>query len=318
MTNATISRRADVVSRVEGDETLVLDLRTQTAHCLSGDLARVWGATETSVAGLAAALSLSAEAVEAAAASLAELGLVQVGASGMSRRMLVRGAAVGGAVVAAGAISIPLPAAAAANSATFTTSAFTCSATYPYPISFNLNVSGTQLLVPNKTYRVSLSYSNGASTVTDANVVSFTTNGSGQIGNGSGVAVQTAGAFGGGPITITVTRADAATDTQTFATTSHATCGPVVTLNRTAFTSTTNTFKVNSTSPVFASSHSVTVTVTGTGGPWTITPTSTTTNNGGVLSGSTTYTLTFPSGAQTGVVTFSDGTVTANVQVSSS
>ena len=108
-----INRRSDVVTRIEGAETLVMDLQSKTAHCLSGHVAAVWNASESSVEALSVATGLPVAAVEDALGTLDQLGLVGA-PSGLSRRSLVtRGAVVGGAVVAAGAISMPLPAAAA-------------------------------------------------------------------------------------------------------------------------------------------------------------------------------------------------------------
>ena len=85
MTNVAICRRSDVVSRVEGDETLVLDLQSQTAHCLSGDVATVWNAEGATLDAISAASGLSRDAVGAAVETLVGLGLVTVPA-GLSRR----------------------------------------------------------------------------------------------------------------------------------------------------------------------------------------------------------------------------------------
>lgn len=115
MTKHTINRRSDVVTRVEGDETLVLDTTSNAAHCLSGDMATVWNATDGSLAQVASGTGLTIEAVAAAVAGLDELGLVVVPA-GLSRRTLVtRGAALTGAAVAVSTISLPTAAMAAST-----------------------------------------------------------------------------------------------------------------------------------------------------------------------------------------------------------
>lgn len=211
MTTATISRRSDVVSRVEGDETLVLDLRTQTAHCLSGDVAKVWNSSETSSSGVAAALGLTADGVEAAVVSLAELDLVHVEASGMSRRMLVRGAAIGGAVIAAGAISIPLPAAANANSATFTITQTGCSGN-SHKVNYSIGLSGGKLAA-SATYTVSVKYTSDSGLTTDT--FNITTDTLGDIATG---ATQTtvSKVSAATSVTVTITRSGTPTDTKTF------------------------------------------------------------------------------------------------------
>lgn len=156
MTKHTINRRSDVVTRVEGDETLVLDPQSNTAHCLSGSVASVWNSTEASVAKVAADTGLTVDAVEAAAATLADLDLVEATA-GLSRRTLVtRGAMLGGAVVAAGAISMPLPASAAAASSGSWTVSGSCAGNHA---TFTIAPTGSKgVLASNHTYNATLVY----------------------------------------------------------------------------------------------------------------------------------------------------------------
>lgn len=160
-------RRTDVVERVEGDETLVLDTRSETAHCLSGDVARVWHASEsaTTVAAVVETTGLELDAVETALESLHALDLVAITSGGLDRRkLLLRGAAVGGAVVAAGVVSIPLPASARATSVTIgVTSACQAVATNTggyQPTKLTITLSGGKLQ-PNTTYTYTIRYYSG-------------------------------------------------------------------------------------------------------------------------------------------------------------
>lgn len=190
MTKHTINRRSDVVTRVEGDETLVLDTQSNTAHCLSGSLASVWNSTEASVAKVAADTGLTVDAVEAAAATLADLDLVEAPA-GLSRRTLVtRGAMLGGAVAAAGAISMPLPAsAAAASTGTITLNA---GCNKDGTSNFTFNEGGGVLAGPNVSYHVLVVYSSyevdsaGHITAEVARTIEFdiSTNGDGKPASG--------------------------------------------------------------------------------------------------------------------------------------
>lgn len=211
MTNTAISRRSDVVSRVEGDETLVLDLQTQTAHCLSGDVALVWAATEKSVSGLATETGLTTAAVQESVEALRELGLV-TGHAGLSRRtLLTRGAAVSGAVLAAGAVSIPLPAAALANSSTFTITQTGCSGN-SHKVNYTIALTGGKLTT-SASYNVSVKYTGDSGLVTDTFTIGTDTNGA--INSG---AQQTTSAKVSAltSVTVTISRTGPPAETNTF------------------------------------------------------------------------------------------------------
>lgn len=223
MATSSFSRRADVIVRAEGDETLVLDLVTQTAHCLSGDVARVWGSTETSASAVAADTGLSAEAVESALEALRGLDLVAAPA-GLSRRTLVtRGAAVGGAVVAAGAISIPLPAAAAANSTAIGTPTQQCSngkATFsflagkaqfldttgahgPYTVTLTYQDKSSPSRTETVTFKMNTS-ANKVNSVVAGSISGGTATAGPGGGSGGQFSITTGSSFGGGSITLTI------------------------------------------------------------------------------------------------------------------
>lgn len=184
---STFTRRQDVVVRVEGDEILVLDTISETAHCLSGDVATVWQADEaaTTVDALVATTGLSTDEVETALVALHELGLVSVATGGLGRRsLLIRGAAVGGAVVAAGVVSIPLPASARANSATWGVPTNTCTKTTGSgsgdsgKLTFTYNSSGAKLTA-SATYKVTIVYGGIGGPANHTDSFTFTTNASG-------------------------------------------------------------------------------------------------------------------------------------------
>lgn len=214
MSNQSFSRRADVITRVEGDETLVLDLRTQAVHCLSGELAVVWGARDTTVAGLASATGLGHEAAEHAVEALHDLGLLDP-ASGFSRRtLLARGAAVGAVAVAASAVSIALPSAASAASTPVVTVSKSCNADGSAVI--NLDAAGGYLAGPGHTYHVTLVYASFDGTAYTYYTVKFdiTTQGAGKPSSatltggtdtGATVSVSTGGGLAG-RISVTTTK----------------------------------------------------------------------------------------------------------------
>lgn len=187
----TINRRSDVVTRVEGGETLVLDLQSNTAHCLSGDLAAVWNAADRSVAAVAAATGLADDAVEDAIGTLVELGLV---GAGLSRRSLVtRGAVAGGALVAAGAISMPLPASAATLSNDGFEVTGVCTGNF---VKLHIEPVGSKgVLDPLVPYQATLVYETWDGTSVSYKTVTFdvTTNGAKiQSGNGTGLGTDAA------------------------------------------------------------------------------------------------------------------------------
>jgi hypothetical protein len=213
MTKQAISRRSDVVTRVEGDETLVLDTQSNAAHCLSGDVAAVWNAAGTSVADVAAATGLPAEAVETAARALGDLGLV-LAPTGLTRRSLVtHGAVVGGAVVAAGAITVGLPSAAmAASSDTFTVTG-TCAGDFA---TFSIQPIGSKGVLASKhPYKGTLVYESWNGTDITYWTVTFNvqTNGAkvqtGSVtpgGTDTGATVSVSPAGSNGTITVVTTK----------------------------------------------------------------------------------------------------------------
>jgi hypothetical protein len=83
-----------IVERLPDGELLIYDRRTDAAHCLDADAARVWAGTTT---------GLSVEQVRATRARLAELGLIEP--AGANRRELLLGGAKAAAVAA---VAIPV------------------------------------------------------------------------------------------------------------------------------------------------------------------------------------------------------------------
>lgn len=218
--SGSMVRRADLVSRREGDEVLVLDLESQTAHCLDGDVARVWEAIEAPAGheAIEACTGLGPDAVSAALSTLHDLGLAR-SATGISRRTLTRGAAVGGAVIAAGVVSIPLPAAARANSATFTFTKTSCaflSVLSGPPMTFAIQVTSGRL-TPRTTYTVTYGYTTGtailglggltlwtSSSTVSAESFTFTTDANGLIAGSNTISHTTAQPYHGGMTSITI------------------------------------------------------------------------------------------------------------------
>jgi hypothetical protein len=114
------AREKDLVVEELGDELLVYDLETSSAHCLGATASRVWRACdgESDVAALGATLGLEAETVEAALVQLQECSLLDTSApAGITRRELHFKVAKVGAVAAAAPfiVSLAVPAVAAAT-----------------------------------------------------------------------------------------------------------------------------------------------------------------------------------------------------------
>lgn len=214
MSNQTFTRRADVIARIEGDETLVLDLRSQTVHCLSGNAAAVWNATDTSPAAIAAATGLDHDAVEDSVDTLRALGLVTRPA-GLSRRSLIgRGAAMGGAAVAMSAVSLALPSAAFAGSTPVITVSKSCNA--DGTAVFSVDAAGGYLSGPGHVYHVTLVYASFDGTAYTYYTVTFdiTTQGAGKPASfsnkggtdaGASVSVSTGGGLAG-RVSVTTTK----------------------------------------------------------------------------------------------------------------
>lgn len=160
-------RSADLVVRVQGDETLVLDTRTDTAHCLPADLARVWDACVPgrTLAEVAAVAGVDETVAAASIDQLLDAELLET-RSGLDRRkFLRRGAMVGGA-----ALTIPLiqtvvgPLAHAAASPPPPTchakiDQQTCVQGHGHKADYILTVSG---LSPTTNYNVVVTYKNGS------------------------------------------------------------------------------------------------------------------------------------------------------------
>jgi hypothetical protein len=119
--NKPLARSDDLIVEELGDEVLVYDTNSDTAHCLSPDAARVWRHCdgETSIEGLTAQVGLTAERVEDALAELDRCALLAVlpVAAGHTRRDLglktVKVAAAAAAAPLIISVSAPTPAMAA-------------------------------------------------------------------------------------------------------------------------------------------------------------------------------------------------------------
>ncbi len=114
------ARRDGLVSELVGDELVLYDKRTQTAHSLSADATLIWGRCDgrTSPAQIANALALEPAIVRRALTDLTDAGLLEAqGARSYSRREAAkRLAKVGGAALLAPtvySVAIRPPAAAA-------------------------------------------------------------------------------------------------------------------------------------------------------------------------------------------------------------
>lgn len=120
-------RTEDLVVRVHGEETLALDKRTGTVHCLPAEVARVWGACTgtATLAEIASAAGIDEETASAAADEIMRLDLLEARA-GFDRRKFIRRGALASAGAAAVIESvIALPARAAASPFAFGQVTFT-------------------------------------------------------------------------------------------------------------------------------------------------------------------------------------------------
>lgn len=103
-------RRTDrlIVREVAG-ESVVYDLDTDTVHALPEQTARLWAAADgtRSVDQLRLLAGMSEQEAVAVLASLEDKGLMQVGASGLSRRTVLQAAAVGAGALAIGSVAVP-------------------------------------------------------------------------------------------------------------------------------------------------------------------------------------------------------------------
>jgi hypothetical protein len=164
-----VRRTADLVVRAQDDETLVLDTRTDTVHCLPTAVVRVWDAC-TSGRTLRDVIT-AAEVDEGAAAGaidqLLALDLLEVPA-GIDRRWFLRRSAL----VGAGAIAAPIviqsvvapPAFAAGSHVTGTVTQLSCSGGNSGKINYQVSVTAG---IPSSSYFPTITYVDG-STITDA------------------------------------------------------------------------------------------------------------------------------------------------------
>lgn len=158
-------RSADLVVRVQDDETLVLDTRTDTAHCLPAEVARVWDACTPgrTLAEVAAAAGLDEAVVSSSIDQLLGADLLEVRAGVDRRKFLRRTVIVGGSAAAIPLIqSVVGPSAIAAA----TMPAPTCNAVIqqtgcvnPHKATYTLTVSG---LSSNTSYNVKVTYKNNS------------------------------------------------------------------------------------------------------------------------------------------------------------
>ena len=164
-------RTEDLVVRAHGEETLVLDRRTGTAHCLPAEVTRVWGACtgRNTLAEIASAAEVDEPVAASTVHQLMELDLVEV-PSGIDRRKLLRRGALAGAAVAAPVIqSVVAPPAAWAQTPTFTLSfvSQTCSGSTSRDVTFRLtggtlNTNYTVVVTSDPNRRSGLFYQQGA------------------------------------------------------------------------------------------------------------------------------------------------------------
>jgi hypothetical protein len=175
-----VQRTAGLVVRVQGDETLVLDTRTGTAHCLPDEVGRVWNAcaSRRTLTDVAIAAGVDENVAAASIEQLLEADLLE-GPAGLDRRkFLRRSAMVGGSALAIPVIqSVIGPIATAAASPppptchSVITQLSSCSG---QKAQYTLSVSG---LAPNTSYNVTVTYKNG--TVSDN--FGITSNGTGAV-----------------------------------------------------------------------------------------------------------------------------------------
>lgn len=177
-----VRRSADVVVRHQGDETLVLDTRSDTVHLLPAGTARVWDAcaADRTVADVTALTGLDEQTVAAAIAELVEKDLVEL-PGGINRRWFLRRSVLVGASVAAAPLviqSVAGPTSYAAASPVVSSITLTqtgCGTGASQKLNFNLTINGT----PNTNFFPTVTAPWGETTTTTPAQV--TTNGSGTV-----------------------------------------------------------------------------------------------------------------------------------------
>lgn len=123
-------RSKDLVVRAHGEETLVLDRRNDTVHCLPAEVSRVWGACTggSSLAEVASAAGTDEQTAAAAIDQLMLLDLLDGPSCCNRRRFLQRSAVIGAGVAAVPAIdSVIASPAWASGSPTMQITGFSCS-----------------------------------------------------------------------------------------------------------------------------------------------------------------------------------------------
>lgn len=136
-------RATDLVVRAHGQETLVLDRRTGTAHCLPPEVSRVWDACtgRNTLAEIASAAGVDEPVAASAVGQLMELDLVEVPAGIDRRKLLRRGGLVGAGVAAASIIQsvvAPQAALAASRTITFSVSPASACSTRSWPLTVTM------------------------------------------------------------------------------------------------------------------------------------------------------------------------------------
>ena len=132
--HAPLARSDDLIIEELGDEVLVYDSNTDTAHCLTPDAARVWRHCDgrTPIDGLTAQLGLNAELVQSALGELERCELLEAGPTptGHTRRDLTVKVAKFGAAAAAVplivSVAAPIPAMAVTPAFCFQRSSGNC------------------------------------------------------------------------------------------------------------------------------------------------------------------------------------------------
>lgn len=202
-------RRDGLVVRELGDETVVLDMRSDAAHHLPADVTRVWNACAAgrTVADVARAAGVDADHARRCIAELAERDLIVAPEAGPARRtFLRRSALVGAALVAGPAIQTVLaPTAYAACSTTHITLAQggqdTCTGTSAHA-KYTVTVQGCDA---NTTYYPLLEYRDDTGTTVVEVAKTLQTDATGFATSGPGQSVTNSRLLAGSqPVSLTL------------------------------------------------------------------------------------------------------------------
>jgi hypothetical protein len=187
-------RARDLVVRVHGEETLVLDRRTGTVHCLPAEVTRVWGACtgRNTLAEVASAARVNERVAASAVGQLMSVDLLDDGAGFDRRKFLRRGALVGAGLAAAAPVikSVVAPPAAAAASPSITLSQ-TCTGTNSRSLTFGL----TGFPVNNYNINVTAPPAVGGTAFVSVTNTTSTFTGSGSFNIGNSVTTITVGVY---------------------------------------------------------------------------------------------------------------------------